>query len=158
MVDVIQHVTIDKDDEEGWRTMWRNVFASGDFSGCDNMDLDQFFLWARARGAGAPEAARLGNNQAKKALDILDANGIQLNASIRTDIEAAMAAADAGNEKEQCCCALSVWIIYFGRTPLNDEVEWWNSQFNSGGGSVGGRVVGFASLRGQFNGHLWHGT
>ena len=40
LVDVIQHVTIDKDDEDGWKTMWRNVFASGDFSRCDDMDLD----------------------------------------------------------------------------------------------------------------------
>ena len=140
LVDVISHVTVDKADEDGWKQLWTNLFKGPGFANCDEMDLDQFFLWARARGAGAPEAAKLGNSQAKKALDILDANGVQISPSVRTDIETAMAAADAGSEREQCCSALAVWFIYFGRSPLPEETEWWNIQFNSGGGLMGGRV------------------
>ena len=70
----------------------------------------------------------------------MDANGYNVNPGVRADIEAAMAEADAGNEKEQCCCALAVWFIYFGRSPLQEETDWWNLQFHAGGGLSGGRV------------------
>ena len=88
LVDVISHVTMDKNtDEDVWKSFWQNAFAA--FPNCDDLDLHQFFLWARARNVGAPEAALLGNSQAKKVLDILDANGVQISQGVRTDIEAA---------------------------------------------------------------------
>ena len=95
----------------------------------------------RSRSDGGSAASLvLANSQAKKALDILDSNGIALSSSVRTDIEAAMNASDAGDEREQCCCAAVVWLLYFVRMPEPDEVTWYNHQFNAGGGREGGRV------------------
>ena len=136
LVDVISHVSIDKStDEAVWKAFWARAF--GALPNCDDLDLEQFYLWAHARCAGAPDAAQLGSSQAKKTFDILDANGYNVNPGVRADIEAAMAEADAGNEKEQCCCALAVWYIYFGRSPLQEETDWWNLQYHAGGGMSG---------------------
>ena len=92
----------------------------------DSIDLEQFVLWARARCAGGSTALALGNSQAKKALDILDTNGISLPSSMRTDIEAAMNAADAGDEKSQCCSAEVVWLLYYVKSPEPDEITFYS--------------------------------
>ena len=44
LVDVISHITVDKEDENGWKQLWTNLFNGAGFSNCDEMDLDQFFL------------------------------------------------------------------------------------------------------------------
>ena len=152
LVDVISHVTVDKADEDGWKQLWTNLFNGPGFANCDEMDRDQFFLWARARGAGAPEAAQMANSQAKRALDILDANGVQISSSVRTDIESAMAAADAGSEKEQCCCPLTVFILHLGRAPTQEETDWWVEQYNALGGREGGRID-ITKLQSYVKGH-----
>ena len=59
---------------------------------------------------------------------------------MRADIEAALAQGDAGSEKEQCCCALTVFIIYLGRAPSEEERAWWIEQFNQLGGMEGGQI------------------
>ena len=142
LVDVVQHIVINNDNEDGhWRTYWEAVSAHDDMkTKVDTIDLEQFVLWARARCAGGSTALALGNSQANKALDILDTNGIALPNSVRTDIEAAMNAADAGDEKKQCCSAEVVWLLYYVRNPEPDEVSWYNNQFNSGGGREGEKV------------------
>ena len=142
LVDVIQHLVIDKNNDAGWRAFWTAVWGHADMkTKVDLIDFEQFALWARSRSDGGSAASLvLANSQAKKALDILDSNGIALSSSVRTDIEAAMNAADAGDEREQCCCAAVVWLLYFVRMPEPDEVTWYNHQFNAGGGREGGRV------------------
>ena len=141
LVDVVQHIVINKDNEAGWRSYWETVWAHNDMkTKADMIDLEQFVLWARARCAGGSTALALGNSQAKKALDILDTNGISLPSSVRTDIEAAMNAADAGDEKGQCCSAEVVWLLYYVKSPEPDEISWYNHQFNTGGGREGGKV------------------
>ena len=113
LVDVVQHIVINKDNEAGWRTYWEAVWAHNDMkTKVDLIDLEQFVLWARARCAGGSTALALGNSQAKKALDILDTNGISLPSSVRMDLEAAMNAADANcDEKSQCCSAEVVYEV-----------------------------------------------
>ena len=141
LVDVIQHVVVTRDNEAGWRAYWNAVWAHADMvTKVDAIDLEQFVLWALARCEGGSTALALGNSQAKKALDILDTNGIALPNSVRTDIEAAMNSADAGDEKKQCCSAEVVWLLYYVRNPEPDEVSWYNHQFNTGGGREGGKV------------------
>ena len=142
LVDVIQHLVLSNDNEAGWRAFWSAVWAADSMKNkVDAIDLEQLALWARARSEGGSGAAlALGNIQAKKALDILDSNGVSISSSVRADIETAMNAADAGDEKAQCCSAEVVWMLYYVRNPEPEEVTWYNHQFNAGGGREGGRV------------------
>ena len=124
LVDVIQHLVLSNDNEAGWRAFWSAVWAADSMKNkVDAIDLEQLALWARARSEGGSGAAlALGNSQAKKALDILDSNGVSLSSSVRADIETAMNAADAGDEKAQCCSAEVVWMLYYVRNPEPEEV------------------------------------
>ena len=68
LVDVISHVSVDKNtDEIVWKAFWARAF--GALPNCDELDLEQFYLWAHARCAGAPDAAQLGSSQAKDILN-----------------------------------------------------------------------------------------
>ena len=81
-----------------------------------------------------------GNAQAKRALDVLDSSGLAVTAELRAELEAALIKGEAGTEKEQCCCALSVFILYLGRAPADEEDEWWMTQYNALGGREGGLI------------------
>ena len=123
LVDVVQHVNWVEKHEAIWVAFWSKAFARAEMAACDDLDFDQFTFWARARVEDGPTTAVLGNVQAKKALDVLDSNGYTIAASVRADIEAAMRESDAGDERSQCVCALAVWILFYGRGPLPDEVR-----------------------------------
>ena len=135
--DLRQLLVVDKTDEEEWASIWETALEEAGISSA--LDRKLFLRWARARSEGGGGAV-YGNAQAKRALDVLLSSGVNVTPELRADLEGALASGEAGTEKEQCCCPLSVFIIYLGRAPTDDEVEWWNAQYNALGGREGGLI------------------
>ena len=128
---------MEKSNEEGWSGIWETALEDAGITSA--FDKKLFLRWARARSEGGGGAV-YGNAQAKRALDVLLSSGVNVTPELRADLEGALASGEAGTEKEQCCCPLSVFIIYLGRAPTEDEVEWWNAQYNALGGREGGLI------------------
>ena len=131
-------LTMEKDKEDEWRPIWAQIFEEASLS---KSDLERFARWSRARGTDVGAAvAHHGHAQSRRAIEVLEINGMTVTREMRADIEAALAQGDAGSEKEQCCCALTVFIIYLGRAPSEEERAWWIEQFNQLGGMEGGQI------------------
>ena len=66
-MDVIQHIVIDKNNDAGWRAYWTAVWGHADMkTKVDQIDFEQFALWARSRSDGGSAASLvLANSQAK---------------------------------------------------------------------------------------------
>ena len=137
VADVRQLLVVEKSNEEGWSGIWETALEDAGITSA--FDKKLFLRWARARSEGGGGAV-YGNAQAKRALDVLLSSGVNVTPELRADLEGALASGEAGTEKEQCCCPLSVFIIYLGRAPTEDEIEWWNAQYNALGGREGGLI------------------
>ena len=147
--DLRQLLVVDKNDEEDWRDTWETALDDAGVAGA--LDRKLFLRWARARSEGGGGAVHE-SAQAKKALDVLDAAGLAVSAELRADMENALAMGEAGNEKEQCCCPLAVFILHLGRAPTQEETDWWVEQYNALGGREGGRID-ITKLQSYVKGH-----
>ena len=131
-------MTMEKDNEDEWRAIWAQIFEEAKLS---KSDLERLARWSRARGTDVGSSvANHGHAQARRAIEVLEISGMTVTREMRADLDAALAQGDAGSEKEQCCCALTVFIIYLGRAPSEEERAWWIEQFNQLGGTEGGQI------------------
>ena len=132
-------LTMEKDKEDEWKAIWKAIFEE---AGLENFsDMERLARWARARGTDVgASVANHGHAQSRRAIEVLEINGMTVSREMRAELDAALEQGDAGSEKEQCCCALTVFIIYLGRAPTEDERVWWVEQFNQLGGSTGGQI------------------
>ena len=103
-------------------------------------EVECFLLWLHSRQLGSSSAVGHANDMVKRALDVLDSHGFSVSQDLKQDMEAAVSLGEAGSEKEQCCNALCVHILYLGRAPDSVEEAWWNEQYQRLGGRVGGKV------------------
>ena len=139
LMDINDVLTLEADDEATWRAIWSQIFAEAGLK--DASDLERFAKWARARGTDAGAGIALhGHAQSRRAIEVLETNGMTVTSAIRSELEAVLANGEAGSEREQCCCALTVFIIYLGRAPTEEEKAWWLEQFNQLGGADGGQI------------------
>ena len=132
-------LTMEKDKEDEWKAIWKAIFEE---AGLENFsDMERLARWARARGTDVgASVANHGHAQSRRAIEVLEINGMTVSREMRAELDAALEQGDAGSEKEQCCCALTVFIIYLGRAPSEEERAWWIEQFNQLGGTEGGQI------------------
>ena len=139
LLDISGILTLEADDEATWRAIWPQIFREAGIA--DASDLERFAKWARARGTDAGAGvAHHGHAQSRRAIEVLETNGMTVTSAMRAELEAVLAQGEAGSEREQCCCALTVFIIYLGRAPTEEEKAWWLEQFNQLGGAEGGQI------------------
>ena len=106
LMDINDVLTLEADDEATWRAIWSQIFAEAGLK--DASDLERFAKWARARGTDAGAGIALhGHAQSRRAIEVLETNGMTVTSAIRTELEAVLAQGEAGSEREQCCCALT---------------------------------------------------
>ena len=141
LTDVKDMLVISKTNPAGTEKFWRDLLVE-DVKLTSAADVQRFNMWLHARnlGGGAGGFGAYSNDQARRALDVLDSHGMQVSGDIKTDLETALALGEAGSEREQCCNALVVHILYLGRAPEAIEETWWQDQYNRLGGRMGGRV------------------
>ena len=141
LTDVKSILSVSKANPAGTEQLWEALLEQ-DLSIGSAADIKRFMLWlhARDRGSAGGGVGAYANDQTRRALDVLDSHGLSISRDIKADLEHALAAGDAGTEKEQCCNALAVHILYLGRAPDASEEAWWVEQYNRLGGRVGGKV------------------
>ena len=140
LTDVKSILSVSKVNPAGTEQLWEALLVT-DLSIKSAADIKRFMLWLHARDRGS--AGGMGayvNDQTRRALDVLDSHGLSVSRDVKSDLEQALAAGNAGTEREQCCNALSVHILYLGRAPDASEEAWWLDQYNRLGGRVGGKV------------------
>ena len=125
--------------EKYWATLLSKDLATPI---AEESEVERFLMWLHARNLGGTlgGVGAHTNDQAKRALEVLDARGFSVSADLRQDMENALARGEAGSERDQCCNALVVHILYLGRAPEPTEEEWWKEQFARLGGRLGGKV------------------
>ena len=96
--------------------MWEKLLKDA-IGVAEESEVERFLLWLHSRQMGTTAAVGHANDQVKRALDVLDSHGFTISADMKVDMEAALALGEAGSEKEQCCNALAVHILYLGRAP-----------------------------------------
>ena len=139
LTDVKDMLLVSKNFPERSERIWERLLKS-DMGIAEESEVECFLLWMHSRQLGSSTAVGHANDQVRRALDVLDSHGYSISANMRQDMEAALALGEAGSEKEQCCNALTVHILYLGRAPDSVEEVWWNEQFQRLGGRVGGKV------------------
>ena len=141
--DVRDLLLVSKHFPERSERVWEKLLKN-DIGISEEAEVERFLLWMHSRQMGSTAAVGHANDQVKRALDVLDSHGFTVSANMKVDMEAALSLGEAGSEKEQCCNALAVHILYLGRAPDNGEetwwTEWWTEQFQRLGGRVGGKV------------------
>ena len=141
LTDVRSILVISPSNPAGSERLWSELLTK-DLNISSAADVQRFFLWLNARHSSST-ASGLGvyaNDQTRRALDVLDSHGVTVSRDAQKDLEIALVSGDAGTEKEQCCNALAVHIIYLGRAPDASEETWWKDQYNRLGGRAGGKV------------------
>ena len=96
--------------------IWEKLLKD-DMGVAEAAEVECFLLWLHSRQLGSSVAVGHANDQVRRALDVLDSHGFAISADMKVDMEAALALGEAGSEKEQCCNALAVHILYLGRAP-----------------------------------------
>ena len=139
MTDVKDMLLVNKNFPERSERIWERLLKN-DMGIASEAEVECFLLWLHSRQLGSSAAVGHANDQVKRALDVLDSHGFAISQDMKQDMEAALARGEAGSEKEQCCNALCVHILYLGRAPESVEETWWNEQFQRLGGRVGGKV------------------
>ena len=139
ITDVKDMLTVSKNFPERSERIWEKLLKS-DMGISEESEVECFLLWLHSRQLGSSAAVGHANDQVRRALDVLDTHGHTVSADLKNDMEAALALGEAGSEKEQCCNALAVHILYLGRAPEGGEETWWNEQYQRLGGRVGGKV------------------
>ena len=140
---------VTKETLEEWTDIWQGTLEDAGLDG--KRDAAVFIAWGRARCSVAERGATamtandtsLENNAlgpAEKAVKILEGSGVALSEAVRAKLTREFAEAAAGDFKSQCCNAVTVFILYLGRMPTDDEIRWWNRDFRLGGGSSGGKI------------------
>ena len=137
--DVRDLLIVSKHFPERSERVWEKLLKN-DIGISEEAEVERFLLWMHSRQMGSTAAVGHANDQVKRALDVLDSHGFTVSANMKVDMEAALSLGEAGSEKEQCCNALAVHILYLGRAPDNGEETWWTEQFQRLGGRVGGKV------------------
>ena len=142
---------VTKDALEDWHDLWRGTLE--DAAVTSKRDQAAFLAWGRARcslvvrsraevtdkedGKGAETAAE---GPAERALRIMEGSGVAIPEPVRAKLMRDFKEAEAGDFESQCCNAVTVFILYLGRMPSEDEIRWWNREFKMAGGSSGGKV------------------
>ena len=139
LTDVKDLLQISKNFPERSEKIWVKLLQS-DIGIAEEAEVECFLLWLHSRQLGTTAAVGHANDQVKRALDVLDSHGHTVSQDLKNDIELALSLGEAGGEKEQCCNALAVHILYLGRAPDNGEETWWTEQYQRLGGRVGGKV------------------
>ena len=141
LTDVKSILAVSKANPAGTEQLWEALLVT-DLGIKSAADIKRFMLWlhARDRGGAGAGLGLYANDQTRRALDVLDSHGLAISRDIKADLENALAAGEAGTEREQCCNALAVHILYLGRAPDASEEAWWADQYNRLGGRVGGKV------------------
>ena len=139
LTDVKDMLLVSKNFPERSERIWERLLKN-DIGIAAEAEVECFLLWLHSRQLGSSAAVGHANDQVKRALDVLDSHGFSISQDMKQDMEAALALGEAGSEKEQCCNALCVHILYLGRAPESVEETWWNEQFQRLGGRVGGKV------------------
>ena len=139
LTDVKDMLLISKNFPDRSERIWVRLLKD-DIGVAAESEVECFLLWLHSRQLGSTAAVGHANDQVKRALDVLDSHGYTISPDMRQDMESALALGEAGSEKEQCCNALAVHILYLGRAPESVEEVWWNEQYQRLGGRVGGKV------------------
>ena len=139
LTDVKDMLLVSKNFPDRSERIWEKLLKN-DMGVAEDSEVECFLLWLHSRQLGSSTAVGHANDQVRRALDVLDSHGFSISADMKQDMEAALALGEAGSEKEQCCNALAVHILYLGRAPDNGEETWWNEQYQRLGGRVGGKV------------------
>ena len=139
LTDVKDMLLISKNFPERSERIWEKLLKD-DIGVAAESEVECFLLWLHSRQLGSSTAVGHANDQVRRALDVLDSHVFSISADMKQDMEAALALGEAGSEKEQCCNALAVHILYLGRAPDGVEETWWNEQYQRLGGRVGGKV------------------
>ena len=141
--DVKDMLVVSKNQPERTERYWQKLL-SADLAApiAEESEIERFLMWLHARHLGGTlgGAGVHTNDQVKRALEVLDQHGHTVSADIRQDMEAALSRGEEGNERDQCCNALIVHILYLGRAPEAIEEAWWQEQYARLGGRLGGKV------------------
>ena len=126
LTDVKDMLLISKNFPDRSERIWVRLLKD-DIGVAAESEVECFLLWLHSRQLGSTAAVGHANDQVKRALDVLDSHGYTISPDMRQDMESALALGEAGSEKEQCCNALAVHILYLGRAPESVEEVWWLS-------------------------------
>ena len=132
---------VTKDDVEEWTSIWEGTLA--DAAVTNKRDCATFIAWGRARCSVAVRTAATAdpiqhadgeearaNDHAGRALRLLEGSGVAIPEAVRAKLVQDFADNEAGDYSTQCCNAITVFILYLGRTvsythltlPTNREV------------------------------------
>ena len=144
---------VTRDALEDWNDLWRGTLDDAEVG--SKRDQAAFLAWGRARcslvvrsrsdvvdkddgkDAGTADAAE---GPAERALRIMEGSGVAIPEPVRAKLMRDFKEAEAGDFQAQCCNAVTVFILYLGRMPSEEEIRWWNREFKMAGGSSGGKV------------------
>ena len=103
---------VDRDDEKSWEAVWRSTLEEAKVE--SKRDQATFFAWARARcpapGSGSGTAAGTGDataSQMQRLLKKVEGSGVVVPAATWAQLEKEYNSDQQGEEKRQCCCAIS---------------------------------------------------